>query len=112
MEKSLFKNILSIVNENIDECKKYLDKVKTTEDLKNLTINQLIELRNVCRKQQSRMDSVLRYELYHLIGMGQLTIIQQTQLYLHLNNLLIQFQFYYLRNGQHIEEILKQLQVT
>lgn len=79
MEKSLFKNILSIVNENIDECKKYLDKVKTTEDLKNLTINQLIELRNVCRKQQSRMDSVLRCELYHLIGMGQLTVIQQTQ---------------------------------
>ena len=80
MEKSLFKNILSIVNENIDECKKYLDKVKTTEDLKNLTINQLIELRTICRKQQSRMDSVLRCELYHLIGMGQLTIIQQTQL--------------------------------
>lgn len=79
MEKSLFKNILSIVNENIDECKKYLDKVKTTEDLKNLTINQLTELRNVCRKQQSRMDSVLKYEIYHLIGMGQLTIIQQTQ---------------------------------
>ena len=79
MEKLLFKNILSIVNENIDECKKYLDKVKTTEDLKNLTINQLMELRTICRKQQSRMDSVLRYELYHLIGMGQLTVIQQTQ---------------------------------
>lgn len=76
MKKEEFDLVVSSLQERVDNCEKYLGKIKTTEDLKNITIGQALELRDFCVAEVEKMTKIVMVDLYHVIGMGDLSVPQ------------------------------------
>ena len=76
MKKEEFDLVVSSLQERVDNCEKYLGKIKTTEDLKNITIKQALELRDFCVAEVEKMTKIAMVDLYHIIGMGDLSVPQ------------------------------------
>lgn len=76
MKKEEFDLVISALQERLDNCEKYLGKIKTTEDLKNITIGQALELRDFCVAEVEKMTKIVMVDLYHIIGMGDLSVPQ------------------------------------
>ena len=76
MKKEEFDLVVSSLQERVDNCEKYLGKIKTTEDLKNITIGQALELRDFCVAEVEKMTKIAMVDLYHIIGMGDLSVPQ------------------------------------
>ena len=76
MKKEEFDLVVSSLQERVDNCEKYLGKIKTTEDLKNITIGQALELRDFCVAEVEKMTKIVMVDLYHIIGMGDLSVPQ------------------------------------
>ncbi len=77
MNKKDFDTIIYVLDKHIEDCKTHLDNILTTSDLENITIKQLLELREFCRKESNEMTEICMVDFYHVIGMGDLTVIQQ-----------------------------------
>lgn len=77
MKKEVFEIIKNNLETRLSLCKKYLDDVTTTEDLSNLTINQFKELKSFCKQEQIDMTEICMVDLYHVLGMGDLTVTQR-----------------------------------
>lgn len=76
MKKEEFDLVVSSLQERLDNCEKYLGEIKTTEDLKNITIEQALELRDFCVAEVEKMTKIVMVDLYHVIGMGDLSVPQ------------------------------------
>ena len=76
MKKEEFDLVVSSLQERLDNCEKYLGEIKTTEDLKNITIGQALELRDFCVAEVEKMTKIVMVDLYHIIGMGDLSVPQ------------------------------------
>ena len=76
MKKEEFDLVIGALQERVDNCEKYLDEIKTTEDLKNITIGQALELRDFCVAEVEKMTKIVMVDLYHIIGMGDLSVPQ------------------------------------
>ena len=76
MKKEEFDLVISALQERLDNCEKYLGKIQTTEDLKNITIGQALELRDFCVAEVEKMTKIAMVDLYHIIGMGDLSVPQ------------------------------------
>lgn len=76
MKKEEFDLVASSLQERLDNCEKYLGEIKTTEDLKNITIGQALELRDFCVAEVEKMTKIVMVDLYHIIGMGDLSVPQ------------------------------------
>ena len=76
MKKEEFDLVVSSLQERLDNCEKYLGKIKTTEDLKNITIGKALELRDFCVAEVEKMTKIVMVDLYHVIGMGDLSVPQ------------------------------------
>ena len=76
MKKEEFDLVINALQERLDNCEKYLGKIKTTEDLKNITIGQALELRDFCVAEVEKMTKIAMVDLYHIIGMGDLSVPQ------------------------------------
>lgn len=76
MKKEEFARLMEGLNSRVDSCKRYLDTVNTTEDLAKLSIVAARSLRDWAREEQGKMDQVAKSELYHILGMGNLTVVQ------------------------------------
>ena len=76
MKKEEFDLVVSSLQERVDNCEKYLGEIKTTEDLKNITIGQALELRDFCVAEVEKMTKIVMVDLYHVIGMGDLSVPQ------------------------------------
>lgn len=76
MKKEEFDLVIGALQERLDDCKKYLGEIKTTEDLKNITIGQALELRDFCVAEVEKMTKIAMVDLYHIIGMGDLSVPQ------------------------------------
>ena len=76
MKKEEFDLVIGALQERLDNCEKYLGKIKTTEDLKNITIGQALELRDFCVAEVEKMTKIVMVDLYHIIGMGDLSVPQ------------------------------------
>ena len=76
MKKEDFDLVISALQERVDNCEKYLGEIKTTEDLKNITIGQALELRDFCVAEVEKMTKIAMVDLYHIIGMGDLSVPQ------------------------------------
>lgn len=50
----------------------------TTEEFGNLSINEAINRVEQAKKMQATMDSIFQTELYHIIGMGDMDLYQET----------------------------------
>ena len=80
MNKETFDKIKETLETRIVRCTIYFDKVKTTDDLKQLTIEQAQMLQRFCRQEEAEMTKFVQNDLYHLIGMGELTAPQMMKL--------------------------------
>ena len=76
MKKEEFDLVISALQERLDNCEKYLGEIKTTEDLKNITIGQALELKDFCVAEVEKMTKIVMVDLYHIIGMGDLSVPQ------------------------------------
>ena len=76
MKKEEFDLVMSALQERLDNCEKYLGEIKTTEDLKNITIGQALELKDFCVAEVEKMTKIAMVDLYHIIGMGDLSVPQ------------------------------------
>ena len=76
MKKEEFDLVISALQERLDNCEKYLGEIKTTEALKNITIGQALELRDFCVAEVEKMTKIAMVDLYHIIGMGDLSVPQ------------------------------------
>ena len=76
MKKEEFDLVISALQERLDNCEKYLGEIKTTEDLKSITIGQALELRDFCVAEVEKMTKIAMVDLYHIIGMGDLSVPQ------------------------------------
>ena len=80
MTKELFIKIQTALEAHISSCQLYLSGINTTDDLKNLTLGQAQELQRFCKAEESAMTKFAQGDLYHLIGMGELTPPQMMKL--------------------------------
>ena len=80
MNKETFDKIKETLETRILRCRIYFDNVKTTDDLKKLTISQAQMLQQFCRQEEAEMTRFVQNDLYHLIGMGELTPPQMMKL--------------------------------
>ena len=76
MKKEEFELVISALQERLDNCEKYLGEIQTTEDLKNITIGQALELKDFCVAEVEKMTKIAMVDLYHIIGMGDLSVPQ------------------------------------
>ena len=76
MKKEEFDLVIGALQERVDKCEKHLGEIKTTEDLKNITIGQALELRDFCVAEVEKMTKIAMVDLYHIIGMGDLSVPQ------------------------------------
>lgn len=76
MNKETFETIKLNLETRINECKNHLDHILTTEDLKNITINEAQELKVWAKKESAIMTEIVMVDFYHIIGMGELTVLQ------------------------------------
>lgn len=79
MNKETFDKIEKTLKQHIVDCM-VLDGIKTTEDLKKWTIGSAQELQRFCRQEEAVMTKFVQNDLYHLIGMGELTPPQMMKL--------------------------------
>lgn len=73
MNKETFERFMTLLKARIDKCELFLGGIKTTDDLKKLTIQEALELQNFCRAEESLQTKIVQCDLYHIIGMGDLT---------------------------------------
>lgn len=80
MHKDIFIKVQSTIEGRVAACHFYLDDIKTTDDLKKLTLEQAQNLLRFCRQEETTMTKFVQSDLYHLIGMGELTPPQMMKL--------------------------------
>lgn len=80
MEKNTFEQIIKNYTKVADECEEFINMFGGNFDLEELKIKELKVLIEKARSLQGKTDSILHNELYHLIGMGNLTPVQTAQL--------------------------------
>ena len=73
MNKYTFDKIQATLEGHIAACEFYLGSIVTTDDLKKLTIEQALTLRRFCKTEESLQTKIIQCDLYHIIGMGNLT---------------------------------------
>ena len=73
MNKDMFTKIQAILETRIIKCEQFLYGINTTEDLKKLTVGQAQALQRFCKEEEALMSRMVQTDLYHIIGMGNLT---------------------------------------
>ena len=76
MKKEEFDLVISALQERLDNCEKYLGEIKTTEDLKTITTVPALSLKDFCVAEVEKMTTIAMVDLYHIIGMGDLSVPQ------------------------------------
>lgn len=76
MNKETFEIIKTNLEKRVNECKAHLDHITTTDDLKTITINEAQELKAWANKESAIMTEIVMVDFYHIIGMGELTVLQ------------------------------------
>lgn len=75
MDKNSFEKIIKDLEVRINMCEKRFNKLKTKDDLLSISLKEFIDLKSFCQEEHAKMDKI-NSDLYHLIGMGNLTPIQ------------------------------------
>lgn len=73
MEKIEFQKIMEALEKRIEHCSAQLSEVTTTDDLSRLTITEAADLKSFCVAEEEVMTKIVMVDLYHIIGMGELT---------------------------------------
>ena len=73
MDKAQFNIIMSALEARKTLCKTYLGGIRTTDDLSLLTLARAADLKSFCISEETIMTNIVMVDLYHVIGMGDLT---------------------------------------
>lgn len=73
MEKLEFQKIMDALAGRIRLCELHLGEIHTTKDLGQLTLAQASALKSFCISEEEIMTRIVMVDLYHIIGMGDLT---------------------------------------
>jgi len=79
MELGKFQKLLDLLNTRVANCRHYLGHIRNTEDLKKISLAEAVELSAFCISEESTMTKIAMVDLYHIIGMGNLTPPQMMQ---------------------------------
>lgn len=76
MTKEQFQKIMTALETRRSLCEKHLGELHITDDIGLLTLAQAADLKNFCIAEEEIMTKICMVDLYHVIGMGNLTPIQ------------------------------------
>lgn len=71
-----FEKIMRGITFRVESCEKYLGAIKSTEDLSHLSLADAKELKEFCVNEETIMTKIAMVDLYHVIGMANLTPTQ------------------------------------
>lgn len=73
MEKIEFQKIMDALTKRTELCSMQLDEIVNTDDISCLTIARAANLKSFCISEEEIMTKIAMVDLYHIIGMGDLT---------------------------------------
>lgn len=76
MNKDDFEKIESGLTERVNLCEKYLGMISEDNPIENISLKQALEARDFCIKEVAIQTQILMVDLYHIIGMGNLSAMQ------------------------------------
>jgi hypothetical protein len=76
MNKEQLLTMMSALDIRKDLCKKHLGDIATTADLSKITLAAAADLKNFCIAEETIMTNIVMVDLYHVIGMGNLSPTQ------------------------------------
>ena len=79
MKKELFEEIIGSLEARRKLCFEHLGAVHTTDDLKELSLAKAAELKRFCVEEVEVMTKICMVDLYHVIGMGNLSPTQMME---------------------------------
>jgi hypothetical protein len=79
MDKEQFSTMMSALEARKNLCKTHLGEINTTDDLSKITLAKAADLKSFCIAEEAIMTNIVMVDLYHVIGMGNLTPPQMMQ---------------------------------
>lgn len=79
MLKEDYSKIMNCLDERISQCSNRLDKIVDSSSIESLSIAEAKELKKFCVDEVATMTRICMVDLYHIIGMGNLTGVQMTK---------------------------------
>ena len=79
MKKELFEEIIGSLEARRKLCFEHLGAIHTTDDLKELSLAKAAELKRFCIEEVEVMTKIVMVDLYHIIGMGNLSPTQMME---------------------------------
>jgi hypothetical protein len=73
MDKEQFSTIMTALEARKNLCKTHLGEITTTDDLSKITLAKAADLKSFCIAEEAVMTNIVMVDLYHVIGMGNLT---------------------------------------
>lgn len=73
MNKTEFQKIMEALDNRLRACSIQLHDLYSTEDLSKLSLARALELKSFCISEEEIMTKICMVDLYHIIGMGNLT---------------------------------------
>ena len=79
MKKEVYEEIIGSLEARRKLCFEHLGAVHTTDDLKELSLAKAAELKRFCIEESDVMTKIVMVDLYHIIGMGNLSPTQMME---------------------------------
>lgn len=79
MKKDNFEIIMAALETRKTLCSSYLKDIQSTADLSTVTLARAVELKKFCIEEENIMTNIVMVDLYHVIGMGELSPVQMMQ---------------------------------
>lgn len=79
MKKDNFETIMAALETRKTLCSSYLRDIQSTADLSTVTLARAAELKKFCIEEENIMTNIVMVDLYHVIGMGELSPVQMMQ---------------------------------
>lgn len=76
MDKETYQKIEDVLTERINLCYQYIGMIDEDHPLENITLKQALEAKEFCKAEKVKQTNILMVDLYHLIGMGNLSAVQ------------------------------------
>jgi hypothetical protein len=73
MDKLEFQKIMEALEGRLELCKQNVGNIKDTDSIRQLTIQSAVDLKSFCVAEEEVMTRIVMVDLYHIIGMGELT---------------------------------------
>ena len=73
MDKLEFQKMMEALEGRLELCKQNVGSIKDTDSIRQLTIQSAVDLKSFCVAEEEVMTRIVMVDLYHIIGMAELT---------------------------------------